>query len=511
MLDRIRLPRVGSLRCPARDPRAPGVPCVLVAAVGLLLAASPSAGAAPESSPLPSPPRRLVQRLDAALASEPPGSTVGVAVISGPTGKILYAHDAERLLVPASNAKIFTLGAALATLGPSFVFRTEVLAGGPVEAGVLHGPIVLRGGGDPSLTSEGLWGLALDVEAAGLRRVAGDLILDDSLFDRSPPPAAGPGRNEGRPYGALASALTLNFNTVAVEVAPGRRPGEPVRAATVPPVPGLRLSNGARTGAQGKPDTLCVSVSGPSPPRAPAGTVTLSGAAPAGGPPRRVWRSAPDPAILAGATFKEFLKRADIPIAGKLRKGTVPPGAETLAVRESPPLAVLAREVGKRSNNLYAELILRALSPAAPRRTGDGIQAVQAWLARKGVLPGAVKIVDGSGLSRQNRASALVLARVLREAADDPETGAEFRAALSIAGVDGTLEKRFTDLRGRVRGKSGYLDGVSALSGWTRGRDGEEFFFSILINGARLDPGAAKALEDRVVRVLARDAPAPGS
>ena len=483
---------------------------VLIAALILWIGVLPIVGTARETTgPSAFPPRRLDQRLETALGSAPPKWLVGVAVISGHTGKTLYARDADRLLVPASNAKILTLAAAFAALGPGFTFRTEVLAGGRVEEGVLHGPLVLRGGGDPSLTSEGLWGLVLDVQAAGLHRAQGDLILDDTGFDRTPPPSAGPGRNEGRPYGAVTSGLSLNFNTVAVEVKPGPRAGEAVRAVTVPPLRGLRLENGARTRPPGTPDTLSVRVTGPTR-EAPAGRVILSGAMPAGTSSRRVWRSVPDPAILAGETFKEFLKRADILLEGTVRRGSGPPGVRPLAVRESPPLSVLAREVGKRSNNFYAEQILRALSPSPPRSTRGGIEAVRAWLQRRAMPLGAMKMVDGSGLSRENRASALLLARVLREAANDPETGPEFRGALGVAGEDGTLDHRLNDLRGRVRGKSGYLDGVSALSGWTRGRDGEELFFSILINGARLDPGVAKAFEDRIVRVLAEDASPPG-
>jgi D-alanyl-D-alanine carboxypeptidase/D-alanyl-D-alanine-endopeptidase (penicillin-binding protein 4) len=454
------------------------------------------------AGPPTSPPPRLVYEIDRALAAAPAGSAVGVAVISGRTGATIYARDGARPLVPASNAKVALLAAALEILGPEHVFRTEALAAGPMEGGTLRGALALRGSGDPSLTSEGLWGLALDLEAAGLRRVEGDLILDDGAFDRSAPPAAGPARNEGRPYGAVTSALTANFNTVAIEVAPGARPGDPIRAALVPPIDGIRIVNRARTAGAGK-----LVVDGPRV-EGRGAVVTLRGTLPAGSAPRRIWRSVDSPALFAGLLFKATLARADIAITGDLRVGRTPEGARVIAARDSPPLAVLARDVGKRSNNLYAEQILRALDPHVPRTTRGGLARVEAWLSAQGVDPGTYKLVDGSGLSRDNRLAPLALVRIWRAACRRPESGAEFLSAFGIAGTDGTLERRLGGLRGRVRGKTGYLDGVSALSGRMLGAGGEEVFFAVLVNASELTgPAAARTLEDRIVRAIAAHGP----
>lgn len=450
-------------------------------------------------------PRRLASRIDSALAAAPAGATTGVALVSGRTGAILYARNADRLLIPASNAKVFVLGAALSRLGPAATFRTEALAAGPIDRGALRGALVLRGSGDPSLTSEGLWGIALDLHAAGLRRVEGDLVLDDGLFAADQPPAAGPGRNEARPYGAFTSALTVNFNTLALEVAPGARAGDAARVALVPPMGTVVLENEVRTApagsAAGPLDVVVTSARSGGPPH----VVRVRGRVPAGVPPRRIWKALADPLPLSGALFKETLARADISIAGRTRIGHAPRGARVIATRESPPLAVLAREIGKQSSNLFAEQILKALDPATPRRTAGGLAQVRAWLAERGIGPEAVRLVDGSGLSRENRATAVALARTFREASRDPGAGAEFLSAFGVAGVDGTLARRLADLRGRVRGKTGYLDGVSALTGWAQTPEPSEpdgIFFSIVVNGTGPDP--AHALQDRIVRAIAR-------
>jgi D-alanyl-D-alanine carboxypeptidase/D-alanyl-D-alanine-endopeptidase (penicillin-binding protein 4) len=429
-----------------------------------------------------------------------------VAVLSGRTGATLYARSADRPLVSASNAKIFVLGAALSHLGPGYTFRTEALAAGPIEDGTLRGALVLRGSGDPSLTSEGLWGLAIDLEAAGLRRVEGDLILDDTAFAADQPPAAGPALNEAQPYGALTSALAANFNTIALEVVPGRGAGDAARVALVPPMRDVAVESRVRTGPAGSaPPPLDVAVarmvSGGGPIR-----VRVSGSLPAGEPSRRVWTAVASPASFTGALFKETLARADIAITGRARIAPAPPDARLLAAHESLPLGVLAREVGKRSSNLFAEQILKALSAETPRTTAGGLAQIRSWLASQGIRADAVRLVDGSGLSREDRATAGALARIFRAASRDPASGPEFLSAFGVAGVDGTLERRLPELRGRVRGKTGFLNGVVALTGWARTSDPSEpdgIFFTILVNGAGPDPSAAQALQDSVVRAIA--------
>jgi D-alanyl-D-alanine carboxypeptidase/D-alanyl-D-alanine-endopeptidase (penicillin-binding protein 4) len=425
-----------------------------------------------------------------------------VAVLSGSTGEVLYARGAGRPLIPASNVKVFTIGAALGLLGADFTFATEALADGPIQKGTLKGALVLRGSGDPSLTSEDLWGIVLDLEALGLRAIEGDLILDDSAFDEAQAPAAGDARYGGRPYGALTSALASNFNTLAVEISPGARAGAPARVATVPPIPGVRLENRTRTtSAKGSQSAIGVRFSETE--GGAAAVVTVSGSVLKGASPRRAWRAVDRPALLTGLLFKELMRRADISLGGKVRRGRATPGCRTLARRESRPLAVLLRQVGKRSNNLYAEQILKALSGETPGSTRAGLRAVTGWLADVGVETAGLALSDGSGLSRGNRVKAMQIARALRAAARDPRTGAEFRSAFAIAGTDGTLERRLGSLKGRARGKTGYLTGVSALSGWVTTRSEGDSFFAILANGIGPDPGAAKALQNRIVGIIA--------
>ncbi len=447
--------------------------------------------------------RRLARRLDAVLAKAPRGAIVGVAVLSGATGETLYARNALRPLIPASNVKVFTVGAALHLRGPDSVFETEVLGAGPLESGTLKGSLVLRGGGDPSLTTEGLWGLVLDLEALGLRAIAGDLILDDSAFDRVQAPAAGDARYGGRPYGAYTSALTSNFNTVAVEIAPGPRPGAPARAVTVPRIAGLRLENRTRTASEkGEMPTVAVRIE-ESQKGGVAGTVTVSGRVSRGGSARRIWRAVDRPALLTGLLFKELMRRADISLEGRVRRGRAREGHRRLAGRESPPLGVLLRDVGKRSNNLFAEQILKTLSPEKPGSTRAGLGAVMRWLAGIGIDTVGMKLADGSGLSRNNRVTAMQLARTLRVSARNPRTGAEFRSAFAVAGTDGTLKRRLWEVKGLARGKTGYLSGVSTLSGWVAARGGGECFFAVLGNGIGPDPSAARALQDRIVKIIA--------
>jgi D-alanyl-D-alanine carboxypeptidase/D-alanyl-D-alanine-endopeptidase (penicillin-binding protein 4) len=447
-----------------------------------------------EAGPALLPPGRLARKLDAVLAGAPKGTKIGVSVMSARTGAALYARNADEGLIPASNVKVFTIAAALDALGADYVFRTEALAAGSIADGVLRGSLVLRGSGDPSLTTEGLWGLVLDLEAAGLRRVEGDLILDATAFDDVQPRAAGPGRYQGRPYGALTSALTSNFNTIAVEIRPGVKRGDPARVATVPPLSGIRIRNQVRTSPGGGLEVRVREGADGAP-----ALVVVSGRIAPGSAGRRVWRSVGRPDRLTGRLFKELLSRADISIGGQSRPGSAPPGARVIALRKSPPLSVLLREVGKRSSNLYAEQILKALSATRPRSTRAGLERVRRWASERAIGTGSFRLEDGSGLSRLNRVTASQIARALRAAGNDPRTGPEYRASFAVAGVDGTLRRRLVDLRGRVRGKTGHLSGVDALSGWAHTDRGEEAVFAILVNGS---DGEARALQDRIVRVI---------
>ena len=456
----------------------------------LLLAALPARGGPPAAPARPDP-AALRQAVDAVVErSALAGARIGICVVSLDTGATLYARDADTLLNPASNVKLFTAAAALVRLGPEFRFETEAwldtsgLNGGSPRA------LYLRGKGDPTLTTERLWALAADLAHLGLKRV-GDLVLDESWFDAE---RIGPGFDQesgDKSYLAPAGALSLNFNTVAVHVAPGDRPGAPGRVELEPDSAYFELANRTRTVGARAARRLSVT----STPDGPGGRqrLVVEGRLPAGGRPTVAWRKIDDPAQYLGQTLRRLLELRGVRVTGKVRLGPVPDGAQLLHVAESEPLADVVRRLNKGSNNFMAEQLVKALGAAVagpPGSWSSGLAAVEGFLASLGLPRGSYVMKNGSGLNDANRFSARQTARLLAELWRRFPVAAEFLASLPVAGRDGTVRWRLDgpETAGRVRAKTGTLDGVGSLSGYAETTDGERLVFAILVNDA---PGKA--------------------
>lgn len=434
------------------------------------------------------------------------GASVSALVVERASGRELVASNPDAALMPASTQKVLTAVAALSVFGPAHRFVTEVRASRAIGPDGAVGDLFVSGG-DPALTSEQWWRLAADLRALGLREVRGDLVLDDGLFDEQRwHPSWAP--VTARAYHAPVSPLAANFGAFRVRVAPGAGPGTPVSAAIDPPVPYLVLVNEARTGkARAKP-TLAVErelLPG-------AERIRVSGVMPAGTPPDDVWRSVADPLGYAAAVLRLQLEANGIRVAGGVRRGAAAPGASLLLAFEGLPLHDIASLFLKYSNNFIAECLLKwlALGPApaagAPPATwAAGAAALRARLGALGVPLGESRIVDGSGLSRANRVSARVLVEALRRGEAAFEAGPELLAGLPIAGLDGTLERRAGGARGRLRAKTGSLDGVTSLAGFARSERGRDVVFALIVNEPRHGDAAASAALDGVAAALVRD------
>jgi len=458
-----------------------------LAALALLAAQAASAG-------------DLAARLDAALARPAlRGARVSALVVSARDRAELFARSADRALAPASNQKVLTALGALSAFGPAHRFRTRLLADRPLgpdgEVGVLY----VVGGGDPGLTSEHWWRLAAELRARGLRRVR-DVLLDDGRFDRVRwHPSWGP--ISSRAYHAPVGALGADYGAFTVWLEAGARPGEPLRVRIEPPVAYFELVNRGRTGARRAPYRFRVE-------RSPAGEreqVVVSGSLPAGAPPVPVARSVADPTRFAGAVLRAQLAAAGIEVRGEVRLAPAPAGAVPLHEFLGSSVAEVVVPFLKWSHNVVGETLLKELAVARGAARGsfaEGAAALRAELARLGLPTGDLTVVDGSGLSYENRASPRALVAALLFARDSFSLGPELVAALPIAGTDGTLRRRAGGARGRVRAKTGLLTQVVGLSGYARGPDGEERVFSVLVNGYRGDARSAMDALDAFAEAL---------
>lgn len=454
----------------------------------------------------------------------------GIRVVELDGGRTLYETNPERFFVPASNTKLFTTALALTRLGPDFRFQTRVLAdSAPDAAGCVRGPLILAGGGDPNLSGRAIpyrmglsasaplgpvEDLANQVAARGVRRVLGGIVGDDSWYVRQPYPEGWAIDDPLYEFGAPVSALSINDNTVELAVRPGTRPGDPASISLDPPVEYYAIDNRVRTAPAGTPRRIRLE-------RDPGSRqVRLWGDI----SPRDRGESFPlgieDPAEYAALAFRQALEARGIVVEGGVSTRHLFPsgvpdsrdvpepgdsGAVELARRVSAPLIEDLRITDKVSQNLHAELALRAVGRAR-RGAGSleaGLAEMEDFLAEAGIEAGSYSFNDGSGLARLNLVSPAAVVRLLTFMFRSPSRES-WISLLPVAGQDGTLSSRFGDGpgAGRIFAKTGTVTHVSALSGYARRPDGAWLAFSILVNNYNGRAAEVRGVMDRICTLM---------
>ncbi|MER6911051.1 D-alanyl-D-alanine carboxypeptidase/D-alanyl-D-alanine-endopeptidase [Streptomyces sp. NPDC000594] len=489
-------------------PLAAAAVCVLATA----LTWSSPAGAGPSDT-------GLKKAVDTILAdSRLTGGAVSVVIADATTGERLYQRGGGDRLMPASNTKIPTSAAAMALLGPDHRFTTEVLTPARKDGATLRGDLYLRGGGDPTTLAKDYDRLAADVAAAGITRVTGRLVADDTRFDRERLGRSWAADDEAAYYSAQISPLTVapdtdyDSGTVVVEAVPGARPGDRPQVTITPKTSYVRVANQGTTIAQGGTDTLSIG-------RDHGGnTVTISGSIPIGASATKEWIAVWEPTGYAAAVFRDALKRHGVRVDEATRLGrATPAGARVLATHRSMPLRELVLPFMKLSNNMHAETLTKAIGrkQADSGTWGAGLSAIGGYLRSEGVDTTTLRQADGSGLSRMNLISAEQLTRLLL-GVRDADWYREWHASLPVAcaadrAVGGTLRTRMcnTPAALNARAKTGSLTGASALSGYVKDAAGRELAFSIVLN--HYLASSVKSVEDAIVVTLARSDTAAGT
>jgi serine-type D-Ala-D-Ala carboxypeptidase/endopeptidase (penicillin-binding protein 4) len=411
----------------------------------------------------------------------------------------LLAFNDDILRSPASIMKLLTTYAALDLLGPAYQWNTEVWATGPVRDGRLAGDLVLRGGGDPGLTTERFWTLLRELRARGIKDISGDLVIDDSLFA---PNAEHPGDFDRQPYRAynvLPNALLVSHNAVEFRIT--RRAGK-IEVYIDPPLEGFQVENRitSRDGACGGFQRgIALDL--------PAGfkgnRAVLSGAFPSGCTEFSLWRAVLPAPQFADALFRSLWRQLGGTIDGGLRVAPVPEGARRIYTHPSLPLAEHVRHINKWSNNPMTRhlLLTIGLQFAGPPATPTlGRAALEAWVEKRALDMPGLFVDNGSGLSRQSRLTAGGLGRMLLDAWGHPQM-AELMSSLPISAVDGTLRRRYNDrMAGRLYLKTGRLDGVASIAGMMQDRRGRRYVVVVIVNDPDAHRGPGIAVQDAVVR-----------
>lgn len=439
----------------------------------------PSGAVAPVRSP-----RALSEALDAIIQSGDLGrSSLGMRVIEADTGRVVFNHNPELPLMPASNMKVMTSAAALSLLRPEYVFSTLFYAAARPVDGAVRGDLFIKGVGSPGLVGEQWWLMAREIRARGITRIEGDLVGDDSFFDSVDRPDGWPGPGEDSFYNAPISALSADFSAVTIVVRPTNE-GSPPEVFLTPFSSFFKVVNRAVTRGTNSNLRVGRQFDGEQ------NTIVVEGSISSKSAPSVSYRCVEQPTLYALAAFREAAAKEGITIKGANRRGVLPQGAYKVYEHESLPLAELVRTMNKMSNNYMAESFLKTLgseTAGPPGTSGKGAAAVMSFLDGLGVETRGLVIQDGSGLSKENRLTAAALAAVLVGMYRDFESYPEFMSSLPIGGVDGTLDRRMVGgpAQRRIRAKTGHLNSVSSLSGYAFTHQGKVLAFSILVNESR--------------------------
>jgi D-alanyl-D-alanine carboxypeptidase/D-alanyl-D-alanine-endopeptidase (penicillin-binding protein 4) len=451
----------------------------------------------------------------------------GALVLDLETGDTLFARNAGRRFIPASNAKLFATAGALALLGPDYRYETTLYFAGEVRDGTLHGDLILRGSGDPTLGTGRFADPGADpgqdlavfrawadsLAALGVTRVTGAVVGDDDVFDDVPYGLGWAWDDLAYGYAAEVSGLTFREGTVGLTVR-GTQPGRPAALAWEPlRTPYVSFVNRTTTRAAGEAveEGYARDLS--------RNRFTVTTAVPADGADTEAL-AVHNPTRYTADTFRRVLLDRGIAVEGGAEDVDDRPerpdysAMARVATARSPALAEIVRETNVESNNLYAEHLLRTLGvlhyrgdEAAHGSAEAGVLALRPVLEAAGIAPASIQLVDGSGLSFMDRVTPRALVRLLAflHGHPDPAVRAAFYASLPVGGESGTLEGRYPsgDARGNVRAKTGSINGVRALSGYVTSANGHPLAFALLANHYGAPRRRIDEAQDTVVELLA--------
>jgi len=454
------------------------------------------------------PHQKFQTELNQLLREEPllKGGLVGISIRSGRTGEILYDHNGDVRMRPASNMKLLTSAVALSVLGEKHRFETEVRYKGKIIGNTLKGNLYIKGYGDPALLREDLTQMGKEIAKTGITTIQGDLIADDSWFDDVRLSKDFVWSDEYAYYGPQISALTISPNkdydtgTVIVEVSPGWTVGDVAQIKLTPKTSYINVENQSVTIApDGETDLSIERKHG-------TNTISVKGFVPLGSKIEKEWISVWEPTEYVLDLFKQELSELGISVKGTAKFGETPKDAPIITNHMSIPLSELLVPFMKLSNNGHAEILVKEMGKLKKGEGSweKGLEVLMEQLPSLGVDTNTIMIRDGSGISHVNLIPANEISGLLFQVQKE-KWFPFFINALPRAGnkdrmIGGTLRNRMKSLN--VKAKTGTISTVTSLSGYVENDKGETLIFSILLNNL-LDEEKGKEIEDKIVEVIA--------
>ena len=393
-------------------------------------------------------PEELIKELDELIAEVPAGTKMAVLIYNPLTQDTIVSINHTVSMIPASNTKLFTSATALELMGGEYLISTVILADDDdLSDGTIDGNIYIKGFGNPTFTMDDLEDLVNELYQAGLRKVTGNVVGDDTYFDD----------------------IYSRDDWISEERANVKLP--PISALVID-----RNRTTVRKKRRGRYRTYYVNVD--------------------------------NPPLFAAKKFREKLIAYGIEVTGNAVSSQTPDSSIAL-VESAIELRDLMKLINKNSDNFYAECLFKNLGAVYSGKQSNSFfstQAILNYIEYFGIYSTGTKIVDGSGISRFDQVTAGALVGLLEKIYFNINQFDDFNNSLSIAGVDGTLRKRMrgTAAENNFKGKTGTLNGVSSISGYVTNADEDDIIVCMMFEFTRGGASKYKKIQDRIIETLAR-------
>jgi len=393
-------------------------------------------------------PEELIKELDELIAEVPAGTKMAILIYNPLTQDTIVSINHTESMIPASNTKLFTSATALELMGGEYLISTVIFADDDdLSDGTIDGNIYIKGFGNPTFTMDDLEDLVNELNQAGLRKVTGNVVGDDTYFDD----------------------IYSRDDWISEERANVKLP--PISALVID-----RNRTTVRKKRRGRYRTYYVNVD--------------------------------NPPLFAAKKFREKLIAYGIEVTGNAVSSQTPDSSIAL-VESAIELRDLMKLINKNSDNFYAECLFKNLGAVYSGKQSNSFfstQAILNYIEDFGIYSTGTKIVDGSGISRFDQVTAGALVGLLEKIYFNINQFDDFNNSLSIAGVDGTLRKRMrgTAAENNFKGKTGTLNGVSSISGYVTNADEDDIIVCMMFEFTRGGASKYKKIQNRIIETLAR-------
>ncbi len=438
------------------------------------------------------------------ILSSLPSNTVSSIFIFDPNSKdTVYAKNIHRPMIPASNTKLFTTAVALDLLGGEFKISTKIFTDDiDLSDGIINGNLYIKGFGDATFSSQDLDSLVKQIDSLGIKKITGNIVGDDTYFDNIYSRDDWIIQERANVTLPPVSALVLNRNKIVLKLYANRKTRRKLGFKVFPNYSFVKVKMNARVTKFRARPRITYHLSNQ------RLTIKVSGGLRKRRYPKSYAIFPDNPPLFVALVLKEKLKSHNINITGKALTGSTPSTAELIGSR-SIKLKKMISLINKNSDNFLAECLFKIIGANFSGSQGNSFYATQAILSYindNGIYNEGSSIVDGSGISRYNTITTSAIVELLDEIYFKKEIFTDFYNSLSVSGVDGTLKDRLysnVTLK-NFRGKTGTLNGVSAISGYLTTQNGKDLIISIIMEFKKFGGNFYRNIQDKIIEELAK-------